>query len=193
MMNLYVSFEELQLFAGKEGPEEAHRVYPLLQHWYNSQQSRKAIYFAGQILRAADQFPFGHLRDFYAIALYHSALCFWVYGIHSIDSSCSNQIHDHPVGYEIEEPIWLNGEETEDTRKFVASCRGIPMIRASSTLDKDSGGCRVDDPKAIMETIIHIMGKNCSHGSSVVPPLVESLGQLMRDLGNAACIVKNQP
>jgi hypothetical protein len=31
MMNLHISFEELQLFTGREGPEEAHRVYPLLR------------------------------------------------------------------------------------------------------------------------------------------------------------------
>jgi hypothetical protein len=97
------------------------------------------------------------------------------------------------VGSKIKELIWLNCKETENTRQFIALCRGIPMIRVSSTLDEDSGGCWVDDPKAIIETIIHIMGKNCSHGSSVVPPLGESLGQLMKDLGNVACIVKNQP
>ena len=38
MMNLHVSFEELQLFAGKEGPEEAHRVYPFLRQWYDSRR-----------------------------------------------------------------------------------------------------------------------------------------------------------
>jgi len=63
MMNLHVSFEELQLFAGKEGPEEAHRVYPLLRQWYDSRRSRQAIYYAGQILRAADLFPSSRLRD----------------------------------------------------------------------------------------------------------------------------------
>jgi hypothetical protein len=43
-----------------------------------------------------------------------------------------------------------------------------------------------------METITYIMGRNCSPASSVLPPLVENLGQLMTDLGNAAWIVSNQ-
>jgi hypothetical protein len=192
MMNLHVSFEELQLFAGKEGSEEAHRVYPLLRQWFESRRSRQAIFYAGQILRAADLFPSNHLRDFYAVALYHSALCFWVYGMCSMGSSQLTRMHDHHIGGEIEEPVWLDGEETADTRRFVAFSRGLPMIRASSRLDAEGGGCRVDNPKGVMETVIHIMGKNCSHGSSVLPPLVENLGQLMRDLGNAAWIVSNQ-
>jgi hypothetical protein len=186
MMNRYVSFEELQLFAGKEGSEEAHRVMPLLQHWYNSPRSRQAIYFAGQILRAADLFPSNHLRDFYAVALYYSALCFWVYGVYSIRS---NEIQNL-VSSQIKEPIWLNGEESADTRRFVFLGRGIPMIREPSRLDEDGGRCRVDDPEAVMETIIHIMSKNCSYGSSFVPPLVENLRQLMRDLGNAAGTIR---
>jgi hypothetical protein len=96
------------------------------------------------------------------------------------------------MGGEIEEPVWLDSEETADTRRFVALSRGIPMIRASSRLDEEGGGCRVDNPKAVIETIIHIMGKNCSYGSSVLPPLVENLGHLMRDLGNAELIIGNQ-
>jgi hypothetical protein len=192
MMNLYVSFEELQLFAGREGPEEAHRVYPILRQWFDSQRSRQAIFYAGQILRAADLSRSSHLRDFYAVALYHSALCFWVYGMCSMGSSRSDRMQDPHMGGEIEEPVWLDGEETADTRRFVALSRGIPIIRASSRLDEEGGGCRVDNPKAVMETIIHIMGKNCSHGSSVLPPLVENLGHLMRDLGNAELIIGNQ-
>jgi hypothetical protein len=188
MMNLHVSFDELQLFAGKEGPEEAHRVYPLLQRWFDSRRSREAIYYAGQILRAADLHPPNQLRDFYAVALYHSALCFWVYGMCSMGSSRWNQMQDHHLmGGEIGEPlIWLNEERTAETHRFFDTCCGIPMI------EEVGGGCQVDNPKAVMETIIDVMERNCSHGNNVVPPLVENLSQFMRDLGNAASIVMSQ-
>jgi hypothetical protein len=96
------------------------------------------------------------------------------------------------MGGEVEELIWLNGEETADIQRFFTLGRGIPMIRASSRLDKEGGSCRVDNPRDVMETIIHIMEKNCSHGSNVLPPLVENLGQLMSDLGNAAWVVRRQ-
>ena len=190
-MNLHGSFEELQLFAGKEGAEEAHRVYPLLRLWFDSQRSRQAIFHAGQVLRAADSRPSNRLRDFYAVALYHSSLCFWVYGMCSLGSSQSMQTANQHIGGESDEPIWLDAEETPGTREFVASSRGIPIIRSSSRHDGRGSACRVDNPKAIMETIIDIMMKNCSNGNNVVPALVEVLGQLMRDLGKAAWLVNN--
>jgi hypothetical protein len=184
MMNLHVSFEELQLFAGKEGNEEAQRVYPLLKQWFGNRKSREAIFHAGQVLRAANSFPSSQLRDFYAVALYHCALCFWVWGMCSLGTS-----HPRPLpGAEHENAIWLDGEETSDTRRFIANARGIPMIQGR----EPNSACRLDNPKAIMESIISIMGKSCAAGNQGIPPLVENLGQLMRDLGNAAWIVSNQ-
>ncbi|TVY85354.1 hypothetical protein LSUE1_G000279 [Lachnellula suecica] len=184
MMNLHVSFEELQLFAGKEGTEEAQRVYPLLKQWFGSRRSREAIFHAGQVLRAATSFSSSHLRDFYAVAVYHSALCFWVWGMCSLGTSHFRQ---HPSA-EQQEVVWLDGEETADTRRFVASAMGIPMIRGR----EPNSACRLDNPKAVMESIIAVMNKSCASGSQGVPPLVENLGQLMRDLGNAAWIVSCQ-
>ncbi|EME78796.1 uncharacterized protein MYCFIDRAFT_43577, partial [Pseudocercospora fijiensis CIRAD86] len=93
-MNLCVAFEDLQLLAGKEGEEEARRVYPFLKQWYRSPECRQAMWHAGQVLRAARRPPglspnasrtatpdTPWLRDFNAVALYHAALAFWVYGL----------------------------------------------------------------------------------------------------------------
>lgn len=93
-MNLCVAFEDLQLLAGKEGEEEAKRVFPALKRWYRSPECRQAMWHAGQVLRAARR-PAGlsphassvatpdtpWLRDFNAVALYHAGLAFWVYGL----------------------------------------------------------------------------------------------------------------
>lgn len=89
-MNLCVPFEDLQLLAGKEGNEEARRVYPSLKLWYQSADARQAMWHAGQILRAARQSfrtdtakrTNGYsLRDFHTVAIYHAGLAFWVYGL----------------------------------------------------------------------------------------------------------------
>jgi len=193
LMNLHVSFEALQLFAGKEGNEEAHRVYPLLRQWFDSQRSRQAVFHAGQILRAAINFPSNHLRDFYAVACYHAALALWTYGLCSMGSSRTKRSLAQFTAAEMDQPVWVDGEECSDIRRFVAISRGIPMIRGLSRNDGPVAGSRLDNPKATMETIIIIMGKNCSLANGVLPPLVENLRQLMRDLGNAAWIVKSQP
>src|SRR5205814_3806670 len=69
MMNLHVSLDDLQLFSGKEGEDQARRMYPVLQQWSDSAESRKALWHAGQILGQAKQFPPGHLKDFYAVGV----------------------------------------------------------------------------------------------------------------------------
>jgi hypothetical protein len=179
MMNLHVSFEELQLFAGKEGNEEAQRVYPLLKEWFESKRSRLAIYHAGGILRAASCSSAGLLQDFYAVALYHAALCFWVWGMCYLGSS-------RGVSEPDSEPVWLDGEDSSDTRRFIALSQGTPMIRSFLRTGEPSGGCRLDHPKAAMDTIINIMKRSCTDCT-----LVENLGQLMKDLGNAAWAVSS--
>ena len=187
MMNLHVSFEELQLFAGKEGSEEAQRAYPLMREWFESKRSRQAVFHAGQVLRAANRSPSGHLRDFYAVALYHAGLCFWAWGVFSMGSKrVSGQAN--MLSSELEEPIWLDGEDSSETRRFIALSRGVPVVRGFSREGEQGGGCRLDHPKAVTEAIIAIMNRSCSD-DNMLPPLVENLGQLLRDLGNAARIV----
>lgn len=81
LMNLHVSLDDLQLFSGKEGEEQARAVYPILQRWSESYGARQALWHAGQILRQGKMFPPGHLKDFHAVAVYHAALCIWTYGV----------------------------------------------------------------------------------------------------------------
>ncbi|KUJ14262.1 uncharacterized protein LY89DRAFT_649974 [Mollisia scopiformis] len=181
LMNLHVSFEELQLFAGKEGTEEAVRVYPSLKNWWKGRRARQAIWHAGQILRSARRAE-GELRDFYAVAIYHAALCFWVWGMCELGDSRPSTIH------ESEEIVWLDGEENNLTRRFIAMAGCVPMIRG---LVGNGNGCRLDNPKAVMELVIGVMGRACVLGNSL-PPLVENLSQLMRDLGGAAGVVRSQ-
>ncbi|KAK3694630.1 hypothetical protein B0T22DRAFT_76305 [Podospora appendiculata] len=95
LMNLHVSLDDLQLFSGKEGEEQARRVYPTLQRWSNSPEARRALWHAGQILRQAKIFPPGHLKDFYAIAVHHAALCLWTHGVVVNASRPSHRSNSH--------------------------------------------------------------------------------------------------
>jgi hypothetical protein len=200
MMNLHVSFEELQLFAGKEGSEEAQRVYPLLKLWCEDRKSRQAVWHAGQVIRAALAFPPNQLRDFYAVALYHASLAVWVYGMVSLGSSRSrsrkhSNLNHNAVGDN--ELIYLDGEDTPEARRFIAISRGIPVIHELPSVsegrhnEQSNGGlgfARLDNPKAVMEVVIGILSRNCTAGNSGLAPLIENLAQLVRDLGNAARI-----
>ena len=198
MMNLHVSFEELQLFAGKEGNEEAERVYPLLKTWFENRKARQAVWHAGQVIRAAAAFSQNQLRDFYAVALYHASLAVWVYGMVSLGSSRSrlkrteNAIVSGSVDNGI---VFLDGEDTAEARRFIALSRGVPAIRdlpsPSRAIGRVAQGyARLDNPKAVMEVVIEILTRNCTAGTSGLPLLIENLAQLVRDLGNAARIVR---
>lgn len=189
-MNLYVSFEELQLFGGKEGAEEAQRVYPLLKSWVEGQNSRQAVWHAGQVVRAALLLPKDTLRDFYAVALYHAALAFWVYGM---IRKRKNGGVDPEFGNGIEgEYVILDGPDTEEVRQFIANSRGTPVLRGPRHQDgtPQNNLVRLEQPKAVMEVVIAILKGNCSAGNAgLLPALIENLAQLVRDLGNAARIM----
>ncbi|KAL4992698.1 hypothetical protein BDW68DRAFT_193083 [Aspergillus falconensis] len=83
-MFLFMSLEDLQLFAGKEDRNEARRVYNSALEWIGSVDSRKAIWHAGQAIRAARAMSMakeGSLTGFLAIGVYYASLAFWSYGV----------------------------------------------------------------------------------------------------------------
>lgn len=156
-MNLCVTFEELQLLAGKEGDEEARRVYPALKEWYRSAECRQAMWHAGQVLRAARRPPGRSphasnvmtpdtpwLRDFNAVALYHAGLAFWVYGLLSralyLEQQNNNSV---PPAIDYEgDLIHLDGNDEELTsveqHQFIAMNKGRPVISVHSTFPREA-------------------------------------------------------
>lgn len=198
LLNVHVSFEELSLFAGKEGGQDARRVLPLLKKWAESRDSRQAVWHAGQILREATALAPEALRDFHAIALYHAGLTLWAYGILSIEMnrlplrrsrSYSNSVTAVPPPQEV---IYLDGLESAEMHKFISLSRATPVIQqwsfASADKNPDSRDNKdpitLDNPKAVMEIVINVLQGN--YEGKLVPPLVENLTHLMQDLSRAA-------
>ncbi|KAK3497977.1 uncharacterized protein B0T23DRAFT_411236 [Neurospora hispaniola] len=70
LMHIHVSLEDLQLFSGKEGEEQAKRIYPVLQRWADSSEARQALWHAGQVL-----------REFWAAAVHLGGLAVWGWGV----------------------------------------------------------------------------------------------------------------
>jgi len=236
LLNLHVSFEDLQVFAGKEGRDEARRVYPSLRHWAQSRDSRQAAWHAGQVVRAAEALPDDALRDFYAIALYHAGLTLWAYGMLSQELApraaynhnniiVNNNTNQTPSGARAStgsalhaELVCLNGDDTAESQRFVALNRGSPALRRSCLRQLDASGrdgVPLTDSRGVMEIIIGVLRGGSSHGGSTalaapgaavargstagaapattLPPLVENLSLLMRDLGSAAQRVQHAP
>ena len=195
MLNMHLSFEQVQLFAGKEGEAEARRVFPILQQWSTSIDARKAIWHAGQVLKAARQCSVKHLRGFEAICLYHAGMAFWTYAI--VSASTTEQPHVQrerrtslaATKSSASELVWLDGDDVPAVQRFTALGRGTPVL-ANFAHKRDTGNVLpilLGNPKAIMEACIELLKQTSEmEGDGTLPPLVENLSQLMQDLGNAA-------
>lgn len=198
LLNLHVSFEDLQFFAGKEGEYEARRVYPLLKQWAESRESRQAIWHAGQVIRAAKKYQPQTLRDSAAIALYHASLALWAYAVVSNSFNVKRARNPEPnhSGSDVtassssdRDFVWLDDEDGSSVQRFLKLDRGIPAIRRWTD---DSESARNEDyatlsqPGVVMEIAIDILRKKSRGEDKSCPPLVENLCLLMRSLGNAA-------
>ncbi|GFP52576.1 transcription factor 1 [Trichoderma asperellum] len=187
MMHLYVSLDDLQIFSGKQGEEEARRMYPILQQWTASPESWCAIWCAGQILRYAKMFALGQLKDFYAIAVHHAALALWTYGV--VARASQQQDMTSQYGYE---PMYLDeGDNATLIQHFLSFGQGRPLIQGPTGPSSGAapGDASVYDPRACMDIAQEILQTNFRRPQDALPPLVENLCQLIKQLGNAAWAV----
>ncbi|KAF2500888.1 hypothetical protein BU16DRAFT_614570 [Lophium mytilinum] len=188
LMHMHLSLDDVQLFAGLEGPDEARRVYQSMGEWARSKASRQAVWHAGQVVRAAKSLQPQHLRDINAIAVYHASLAFWAYALASriVDSErasmAAQSTSANPRAAEIQ-MVWLDNAETVDTQKFVALKRGSPALR---DVRPGTQAVPLEAPSAVIKVLIETMRQNHIELDRPKPPLVENLIQLMEALRDTA-------
>ncbi|TGJ85872.1 hypothetical protein E0Z10_g2864 [Xylaria hypoxylon] len=183
LMNLHVSLDDLQLFAGKEGEDQARRVYPILQQWSESTEARQALRHAGQVLRQAKMFPSGHLKQFYAVGVHHAALALWTYGV--VTRAMRNQSSIN-ISQEV---VYIDGLDSTEVQRFVEFGQGRPTIRGTRCDDGEAIESVLDDPQMCMEIAQEVLRMNFNTGQEVLPPMVENLCLLIKQLGVAAWAV----
>jgi len=173
-MHLHMSLEDVHLFAGVEGHEEAKRVFPSLREWVRTSSARQAVWHAGQITRYAKLIP--GLATFNAVAVYHAALGFWSYGVMLAATDTASESKS------AEAVVCLNGTDESAAQRFIALNRG----RAAITVAKPEGGENIallGNPGEVMQGLITLM--RSSHKvrpPQSRPPLVENLLELMSGL-----------
>jgi len=193
MMILHVSLDDLQRFAGKLGEDEARRVAAVLEEgWAGGADARYAVWHAGQVLAAARRLAPTSLRRFYAMAVYFAGLTLWTYGLLSTATpgsssfgrngatnadSSSTRREKEPLGSA--DMVVLDGEETRETRAFLQLARGAPG------LSHGGGGVEpLSNPSSVLMITRSVLRDNFPVRSEPLPPLVESLENLLRDLGS---------
>ena len=184
-MYLFVNFGDLQLFAGKGDIEDARRILPSLQKWVGTEDARRAVWHAGQALRAASTLPPKQLDRFYAVAVYHAGLTLWAYGVISqvratVDKS-SAQLNMNSASLQ----VCLDGIESTAMPAFFTLGRLTPTVGSCGRV---MNPVPLSNPQAVMDVVLETLRSNfpaATHGEAV-PPLVDNLIQLLRDLGEAA-------
>jgi len=189
LMNLHVSLDDLQLFSGKEGEEQARKIYPTLRQWSESLAARQSLWHAGQILRQGKLFPPGHLKDFYAVAVHHAALCLWTYGV--VTKASNQQQLSLEYGEQI---VFVDGEDVPNVHRFVTFGSGRPAIRGPDSAARDPlaqppAVSLVRDPRSCMEVAQDALRANFEGGQEGLPPINENIIHLLKQLGNAAWAV----
>jgi hypothetical protein len=203
LMNLNVSLDDLQLFSGKEGEVQARRIYPTLRSWSDSPEARQALWHAGQILRQAKLFPPGHLKDFYAVAVHHAALCLWTHGVVT-KASLPGQ-HQYPQQGQPpqqlhygEEVVFLDGEGTPHVpahvHRWLTFGQGRAAIKGPDNTVRNAQApppvvAVLTDPRACMEVAQEVLKANFVVGNESLPPISENIMSLLKQLGNAAWAV----
>ncbi|KAL4744644.1 hypothetical protein BDW72DRAFT_212315 [Aspergillus terricola var. indicus] len=181
MMHLNVSLEEIENLATSDDPIQAWEQ-PALRDWFSSEQSRHAIWHAGQVVGAIKNLPPQALRDFMAIALYHASLILWAYGLAS-----SHILESHGqelAGLVLQQKVCLDGPEGEHMQRFIALQQGLPVLQGlNGAEDKIS----IHDTGALLGAMIQIMQQRHIQGNvHRAPPLVDNLIQLLQKLRDAS-------
>ncbi len=169
-MHLYVSFEELSNYAGRGSEEEARKATSYVEQWFQSSDSRSAIWHGGQVLRGAKKMVPSSLSDTYAIALYHAAVVLWVYGV-------MRRTRGDSLGATLPQ-LLLDGEESHELSRFVSRNRGAPGLTGR-------GGefIAVVDPASVADLVKDVVQENWKHDP--FPLTTEEVFRLMQGFSEA--------
>jgi hypothetical protein len=188
MMILHASPDDLQRFAGKLGEDEARKANVEFTEWSKGIESRIAIWHAGQVFRAAKRLGQAQCRGFNAIAVYYASLTLWIYGLMTPASQTTSTSNPQQTARFPKERIVLNEAETSSIRNWRSSDDGIPGLSVVSPDGRSEQFIPLDATDRILHFAREVYRYNFpsedagTDGS--MPPLVENLGNLLRDLGS---------
>jgi hypothetical protein len=182
LLHLHMPFESLQVFAGMEGPDQARVVYPAILEWARSESARESVWYAGQIIRAANSLPQTSLQGPAAIMVYQASLALWVYGL--LDDSR----RDMGAGSSLQhtQKVILDGHENLAAKRFIQIGTGQPYIRGNQKLPPDAAHAEflLSEPDRVMGAVADVLRAN--HVGPTRPHLIEKLIQLMDGLQSSA-------
>lgn len=189
LLHIHMPFEDIQIFAGIEGSEQARSSYPFIRDWAQSESARRSVYHASQIIRVAKELPRGYVHSITAMMLYHASLSFLVYGLLAKQPVGSTWGAMGPLP-RVSEDVYLDQAEDFTIRKFLQHGSGSPCIQCWNESSNVSEATYLSNPRRIIGAIVGILRGN--FGSRPRPHLVDKMMQLMTGLeGSLAGMIHN--
>lgn len=193
-MVLHAPIQSLQAFAGKDGVAAAQRVYPMLEEWTQSKSARRAVWHAGQLIRAAQKLPTRPIRDWRVVIIYHASLVFWAYGI--ISSICQKRDAIPETALQVKSIVRLDQEHDSTTRRFISLGEGEPCLLDSALSEASqhdsavSANVPLRKASKIMQMMARVLTESTTEEKHIMcPPLTESFARLMNELARSARVI----
>lgn len=196
MTDLFVSFADIERLVGRFGIEESRLTVPNLQTWSEGDESRYAMWHAGQVLRAAQALKPTLLRGFYAMAVYQAclvlALPFLLEAIclaaqkesqepHADETSTFRQARETTnISQQQIDPIVLNGPENMQIKSYLLTGQGSPALLLGDEVQA------LSNIEMIPTVIAKIFESNYTTTTDHLPPMLEKLVVLMKELTRLA-------
>ncbi|KAK4031276.1 hypothetical protein C8A01DRAFT_21482 [Parachaetomium inaequale] len=175
LLHLHAPFEDVQILAGLEGPEQARGAYPSVLEWARTEGARKAICHAGQVLRFARGVGRGTLQGPGAVVMYQGSLVLWVYALLAGGGGKGKGVAGDDAGREVgPDAVWLDGEDDLALQRFTHFGVGTPCLGGTGA------EVSLGDPEGVLGAIIGILRDN--YEGLPRPHLVERLLHLMEAL-----------
>ncbi|KIH93632.1 C6 transcription factor RegA [Sporothrix brasiliensis 5110] len=181
LMHTHTVLEQVQLFAGMEGRDQARAVHPVIVEWVASEGARTSLWHAGQILRGTRQLARGVVSGPTAVMVYHAGLTLWIYGAVAASLPPDVASDGRDVLLDGDAAAAAAGTSSALQRFFVRG-QGRPCISS------DTGEVvPLSRPDGVMAVVAGLLRHN--HGAGARPHMVESLILLLDEIQRASATV----
>ena len=164
-LHLSASFYDLSDYTGRGTVQEAQTAMPYVQRWYQSPQSRMALWHAGQIIRAVRLLEPETLADIYAIALYQAGVILWLWGLMRNGQATEADSNVTKVA--------MDGEESPAVFKFFKTSRSMPALTGEA-----GWLIPLNEPSRVVDLVANIVLEKWPSGQ--IPLTTEEVLRLMR-------------
>jgi hypothetical protein len=178
LLHMHAPLDEIQVFAGMEGPEQAQAAHPIVKEWADSEAGRKAICHAGGIIRLILKMPRGLINGPLAFIMFHASIVLWTFSL--VQSESTNYITGQ--GAQDVGAVWLDEVvETIALQRFVQLGVGKPYLKGIADPSQESPtAISLEEPQQLLGALVNILSR--SHQGAPVPHLVDKMISLLNAL-----------